>query len=142
MICVVQRGADNLLAVGKVKPHQDEKLTARGGGGVSGSHDTPFPKLPLEITLLSIDKSSYQMGQEMIYDVVIKNVGRDLVVIPWSPDRDRIQLDEETYPAGYMDANLGLVLSYKVMGDQIIYGPWLYGSDRVPSSLKSLSRIA
>ncbi len=137
-LSMAQQRVDNFLDLTKVKPHQDEKLVRHEGGGVSVSHDTPFPKLPLQITLLSIDKASYQMGEEMIFDVVIKNVGQDVVVIPWSPYRDRVQPDDETHPAGYADANLGLVLSDKVVGEQVVFGPWLYGSDRVPSSLKRL----
>lgn len=41
-----------------------KELVFKDGGGVSGSHDTPFPKLPLKITLLGLDKRSYQMGEE------------------------------------------------------------------------------
>lgn len=135
---MAQGRSDNFLDLTKLKPPKDEKLTARGGGGVSGSHDTPFPKLPLEITLLNLDNGSYKMGQEMIYEVTIRNVGQDIVLIPWSPDPTEVRRNGQTYPSGYADGNVGLVIHDEIAGDQVVYGPWLYGSDLVPSSLKKL----
>ena len=60
LISMVQGQEDSFLDLTKVKPPMRKELVLKDGGGVSGSHDTPFPKLPLEITLLSLDKSSYQ----------------------------------------------------------------------------------
>jgi len=123
---------DSFLDLTKVNPSLRKELVLKDGGGVSGSHDTPFPTLPLEITLLSLDKSNYQIGEAVIYDVAIKNVGQDAVVIPWSPDRYQIRPDE-TYPSGYVSAILSLVITDKVLGEQIIYVASVYGSQRVPS---------
>lgn len=138
LVPMPQRQAGNFLDLTKVKSPRDEKLIARGGGGVSGSHDTRFPKLSLKITLLSIDKRSLQMEEEMIYEVAIRNIGHDTVVIPWSPYQGQLRPNESAYPPGYIDAKLGLVFSDKILGEQIIFGPWLYGSDREPSTVRKL----
>lgn len=133
------KGQNNdFLDLTKVRPPSEKKVSRTIGGGVSGSNDTRSPKLPLQITLISLNKHSYEMGEEMIYNVVIRNVGRDVVVIPWSPDRDQIKPEEMTYPPRYVDAILSLVITDEVLGEQMIYGPSLYGSEHVPSSLKKL----
>lgn len=129
---------DNFLDLTKFKPAKEEKLFASGGGGVSGSYNTRSPKLPLKITLLSLDRRSYRIGENLIFDVTIKNVGKDIVVIPWSPDRAQIRPDEKGFPPGYLDATLSLAITDRVLGEQIIYGPLLYGSELVPSSLRKL----
>ena len=138
VIPTAQAQSDSFLDLTKVKPPKNEKLFDSRDLTLSVSNDTRFPRLPLKITLLSLDKGSYQMGDEVIYDVVIRNVGQDIVVIPWSPDRDQVKPEEKTYPPGYVDATLSLVITDKVLGEQMIYGPSLYGSEYVPSSLKKL----
>ena len=61
---MAQQRADSFLDLTKVMPPVRKELVLTDGGGVSVSHDTPFPKLPLKITLLGLDKRSYQMGEE------------------------------------------------------------------------------
>jgi hypothetical protein len=133
-----QGQTDSFLDLTKVKPPTSGKLFGGGDIVISATNDTRIPKLPLEFTLLKLDKRSYQMGDEVVYDVVIRNVGRNVVVIPWSPDRDRVKPEEKTYPAGYMDATLSLIITDKVLGEQSIYGASMYGSQHVRSSLKKL----
>lgn len=137
-IPTAQAQNNSFLDLTKVKPPKTEKLFDSRDLTLSVSNDTRFPRLPLEITLLRLDKHSYQMGDEVIYDVVIRNVGQDIVVTPWSPDRDQVKPEEKTYPPGYMDATLSLVIRDEVLGEQRIYGASVYGSQLVPSSLKKL----
>jgi hypothetical protein len=127
---------DSFLDLTKVRPRPEKKI---GGGdiNVSGGNDTRSPTLPIRITLLGLSERSYEMGDEMLYDVVITNVGQHDVVIPWSPYQDEIKPDEN-YPPGYLVGCFGLVIKDRILGEQVIYGPVLYGSDRVPSSLKKL----
>lgn len=138
VIPTAQAQSDSFLDLTKVKPPTSGKLFGGGDIVISASNDTPFQRLPLEITLLRLDKRSYQMGDEVIYDVVIRNVGQDIVVIPWSPDRDQVKPEEMTYPPGYVDATLSLSITDEVLGEQLIYGASVYGSEQVRSSLKKL----
>jgi hypothetical protein len=137
MAVIAQRGND-FLDLTKVKPPKEEEKGPRtAGGGVSVSQDTPFPVLQLEITLLKLDRNRYSMGDTVIYEAAIRNVGRDVVVIPWSPYREQVRANEN-YPPGYVEANVGLVVKDKVFGEQVIFGPWLFGADAAPQTLKKL----
>jgi hypothetical protein len=127
---------ESFLDLTKVHPVPERK-TGGGDFNVSGGNDTRSPTLPIQITLFGLNEARYQMGDEVLYDVVITNVGRRDVVIPWSPYEDEIKPDAN-YPPGYLVGSFGLVINDLVLGEQTIYGPVLYGSDRVPSSLKRL----
>ena len=129
---------DSFLDLTKVKPSKNEKLFGGGDIAIAASNDTRIPRLPLKITLLKLDKRSYLMGDEAIYEVVIKNVGPKIILIPWCPDREEVKPEEKTYPPSYMDATLSLVITDKILGEQIIDGSSLYGSEHVPSSLKKI----
>lgn len=128
---------NDFLDLTKIKLPERKELVLTDGGGASGSNDTRIPNLPLEITLTGLDKNSYQIGEDMIYDIRISNVGQELVWIPWSPDRHQVRPDN-AYPSGYMSAILTLVITDAKMGQQEIFGIPLYGSRRVPGSLKAL----
>jgi len=138
LISNAQQQEDNFLDLTKVKPSNKGKLFGTGSGGGVGTNDTRFESLPLRITLLSLDNRSYQLGERAIYEVRLENISGTTLVIPWSPDLDKVKPDERVYPTGYMDAFLRLVIKDEVSGDESITGQGLYGSQLVPSSLKTL----
>jgi hypothetical protein len=40
----------------------------------------------LKVTLLSLDRLSYRPGDSAVYEVLLENVGSNIVRLPWSPD--------------------------------------------------------
>src|SRR4051812_49065480 len=56
-------------------------------GGVLGAAEGPQPPPSLKLTLLSLDRLSYETGDPVIYEVWMENIGNRPVVLPWSPDR-------------------------------------------------------
>ncbi|MBI1760920.1 MAG: hypothetical protein HYR56_05720 [Acidobacteria bacterium] len=89
----------------KVKfPNKHRGQVKGGSKGVAvGNHQTqPRNFAPLNITLLSLDGHNRQLGDGIIYDVALKNVTKDILVIPWSPDWSKVKPNEEKYPPGYL----------------------------------------
>src|SRR4051812_40272831 len=61
-------------------------------GVVSGSTDSAKNTgSDLTVTLNQIDRTSYVMGDPLIYEVLIRNVGKNAIAVPWSPDVDTFQ---------------------------------------------------
>jgi hypothetical protein len=40
----------------------------------------------LDVNLLSLDRTDYKAGDRVIYELRIKNIGSNTLVLPWSPD--------------------------------------------------------
>ena len=53
-------------------------------------HRTIKKVQPFRVTLLSISGRAIQLGEHMVYEVMIENTSPDPVVIPWNPDRGTI----------------------------------------------------
>jgi hypothetical protein len=136
-----QQRDQGFLDLTKPRPPQKERGGGRGEGGSGGGGDgvvSPRRVVPVRVTLLSLDKDSYQLGDQVIYEVMLENITNATLVIPWSDDYDRVKPDEETDPPGYLTATL-----YLVLGDRPAYDPFtalqgIYGSRLVSGSLKKL----
>lgn len=138
---IFQQRNDDFLDLTKPKRPQKERAGGRGtggGGGMGNGHIPPRTIIPMKVTLLSLDKSSYQLGDQVIYEVVLENITQDTLLIPWSDDYDEVKPDEDRNPPGYIHASLSLEIKdergvYKFMALQPIVG-----SQMVRGSLKSL----
>lgn|SRR5262249_54907217 len=117
-----------------------ERSIGRGQGkGYTGmGHTREIRVNPFKITLLGLNKNSYQIGDEAVFDVEIENITKNPVVIPWSADYNKVKPDEEKTPPGYLEANLSLILVDGISGEQLTIGQGLYGSELLPGSLKKL----
>ncbi|MGH9879389.1 MAG: hypothetical protein ACRD5H_17295, partial [Nitrososphaerales archaeon] len=133
---------DNFLDLTRIKrsPANESKTTGKGQGvGAVVGHTSKSRSNPLKVTLLSLHKQSYQLGDEIIYDVSLENISNSIAIIPWSPDQDAVKPDENKTPPGYLVANLSLVIIDEISGEQFIAGQGLYGSTVVPRSLKRIA---
>ena len=53
------------------------------GGGPEGGK----PKaMPLKVTVLRVDKESYRLGDAILLEVRVENIGKDAVLFPWTVD--------------------------------------------------------
>ena len=50
------------------------------------SHGGPVSPASLRVTLLSLDRLTYQLLDPVIYEVWLENIGNAPVILPWSPD--------------------------------------------------------
>ena len=139
---------DNFLDLTKYRPveEQPDAGTTADGTRVQDTGFKPSPNgrhepgemAPLKVTLVSLDAGSYQLGGSVIYEVRLENVSREVQVIPWSPDENRVGLRGRAEPPGYLDAFLCLVVREQDLGEQFVAVRGLYGSELVQGSLKSL----
>lgn len=60
----------------------------RLSAGSAGGELVVRPLLPLAVEIVSLDKSAYVLGGNMVCQIRLKNVGHRAVRIPWSPNSD------------------------------------------------------
>jgi hypothetical protein len=137
---MIQAQQEELLDLTRIKVTKKERQGPLSGSGMMGfaGHDRTPKIIPLKITLLSLDRPSYRLGETVVFEVRVENITQEIVVLPWSPDIDAVKPDEESDPPGYMDAYLTLVVRVDISGDQTVIGQPLYGSELEPGSLKPL----
>ena len=63
-------------------PDDGVPLQMRAGAVSPGRAEKPN----LKLTLLGLDRLSYQPGDAAVYEVLLENVGNRTVRLPWSPD--------------------------------------------------------
>jgi hypothetical protein len=132
---------DNFLDLTKMGFPKKEKVRGWGGSvgtGKSGDSRSSVDFVPLKLTLLNCDKLNYQLGDRVIYDVMLENVGDKTYVIPWSPDWEKVEGNAEEPPPGYLAAYLTLAIHDDTWGEMSMNGVALYGSKLLRGSLKSL----
>lgn len=116
----------------------DAKKNWGGGGGSSASQ-------PIVSVALKMDKERYVLGEEIIYEISVKNISGKEIQIPWDTDGDKINNGDISYsyedlPAGFMSASAGVWLRNddNSKNDSILKINGLYGSNAFASSIKVL----
>lgn len=104
---------------------------------VSGGWPPPPPRL--KIALLHTEKNSYQFGDEAVFEVLIENITKKVVVIPWSAELDIVKPDDDRDPPGYASALLSLVIEVQPYGWVLLASHSIYGSNVMAGSLKRLA---
>jgi hypothetical protein len=107
---------------------------------LSGS--THQPASPLRLTLLSVDRTDFVYGEEFIYEVLIENIGRETIVLPWSPDLGAFVQPAPRLPAGYLRGSVYLRVESASGQPEVLAlleSQSLYGSDEVPRSRLNLA---
>jgi hypothetical protein len=69
--------------------------------GHSGQMARPFP---MELLLRSLDRPEYRLGEEIVYEVTLRNISGRQILLPWSVDL------EPVYAAGTPPLRAGLAL--------------------------------
>ena len=89
--------------------HPRERIRApHGAGGEIGGGTGIDPTLESTITLVSLDKSSYSMGEEITFEVKVQNTGREAIEIPWTPHLGDLEPAESSQPYTYLHAAISL----------------------------------
>ena len=105
-----------------------------GSGGAVAVSGIPSPRLPLELRLLELDRQSYLLGGDVIYSVSMTNIGSASVDLPWSADREAVEVTEQPF----MKATLVLLLMTNEGRPQRIGAAILDGTRRIPESIITL----
>jgi hypothetical protein len=134
---LMQVPPSNILDVSAERP--PAKPSGIGGylGGAS-SHKQRAVIAPFSVTLLSLDKSKYRLNERVTFEAMLENVSGVNIVIPWSDDRDSVDLDEGSQAPGYIDAFIDLLIDDGQGDQESSAAKMLSGSELLPSSLKEL----
>jgi hypothetical protein len=130
-------GADDFLdLVQRTGP--DSRPGRPGSISLSGplidGRETVLRPWPIKVTLVSVDRAVYRIGEAITFEVSPENTGTDPVMIPWGApaDRDRVDPGPDA-PPGYLSALIRLVAdSYSVAYNGGV------GSRLLPQSLRWL----
>jgi hypothetical protein len=82
---------DYLLDVASRGPVPLDESTSPAGArtGSGGGDSRARTAGDVEISLVRLDAAPpFEWGEHFVYEVLVENVGRDVVMLPWSPDRN------------------------------------------------------
>jgi hypothetical protein len=103
------------------------------GGGVSG---VVIPDLTL--TLMSVDKLAYSVGEDVTFEVKAENTSTHSIVIPWTLHLADLEPSDPTQPYTYLSAVVALRLTDPVSERFMERYVEFNGSTRVPGTIREL----
>jgi hypothetical protein len=107
------------------------------GGACGTAPHSRAPRPQVKVTLLSLDNAFYHRGEDVSFEVEVRNTGNSSLVIPWTPHRADVEPDDAREPYKYL---VGVVVVYFKDAKQreFALSEALYGSADVPSTLREL----
>jgi len=109
-----------------------------GGGGCGGTSDpTHNSQSEVTVTLVSLDKLHYQLGEEAIFEIKVLNSGKEKIVIPWTPHLGDLEPTDTNASYKYRVGVIVLLLR-DPEGMDLDISDSLYGSGKVPGSFREL----
>jgi hypothetical protein len=90
--------------------------------------------LPFEITLVSLDRNGYAIGDNAVFEVTLKHVGTAPFAFPWSREMSAVA----DAPRAQL-AHVLLTFTDPVLGRQLVgFDNTLYGAQTVPGTVQML----
>ncbi len=117
-------------------PSSEERPGTGGGGGVAISGRST-PQWPLDVRLASVDRQDYALGDRLIYEVIVTNVGTTALDVPWSADPALAPQRMEDRQRRV--ASFGLFIDHGGARLLLQAANGAYGSDDVSGSMKRLN---
>jgi hypothetical protein len=121
------------LTDGPFRESSRHPRTFSGGCGGSDSRERQ-----VTVTLLSVDRMIYPLGEQVTFELKIQNTGRDPVIVPWTPNLADL---EPVDPNASYKYRIGVVLlTFKDPELREFHlSESLYGSTNVPGTLRALA---
>lgn len=110
------------------------------GGLARMTHAAP-PTMPLRVTLLGPEQRAYKLGDEVVFEVMVENVGQVPYTIPWAGEKDALKVRPDPCdppPPGFRLLYLGLADKRRGGIPEGLLGLGMYGSELASGSLKEL----
>jgi hypothetical protein len=104
------------------------------------THASP-PVMPLKLTLLDPGRTGYRIGDEVVFEVLVENVGPVPYTIPWAGEKDALKVRPDPCdppPPGFRLFYLGLADKRPGWIPNGLLGLGMHGSELHPGSLKEL----
>jgi hypothetical protein len=137
----VQQAEHEINLVGAVRSSDADMMQVPASEWLIAKGNPPAPtggvrpQSPLSVTLLSLDRTSYVLGDQVTYEISIRNVSDGSVKVPLSSTEHQFR---RSMP-GAVRATFGLTFTDDLLGGQIVGHQSTVGSDAVQGSLLSLS---
>jgi hypothetical protein len=90
------------------------------------------------LTLVSIDKRAYSMGEEVTFEVRVENTSKSSIEIPWTPHLADLEPGDPTRPYTYQNAAVVLDLTDPESHRSFDLFGIFYGSPDVPGTIREL----
>ncbi|MGA8212241.1 MAG: hypothetical protein WB799_01510 [Candidatus Sulfotelmatobacter sp.] len=105
-----------------------------GSGSCGWVDHADYPEVAISLT--SLDRTQYALGEDVMFEVKIQNVGKDPVVLPWAEDVADFEPQDPTAQYSYRTGTLSLQIG-NGKENFLIFSSF-YGSTERPESLKVL----
>ena len=127
----------DFLDISNVEFRERNRPPEVSGGGCGGSSHEPPPRDNLAIGPLFLDQNQYTLGDDIVFEVEVENVGRETLVLPRDPQVADFESTDPDESYQFEVINIGLNIADEY-GGGCIPGVSLYGSQNVPGSLLEL----
>lgn len=121
------------------------KMGCGGGGSLLSSNEGIIlpPRPPLELEIISLDRRSYKLGDEVVCELRVTNASNNRVLFPWSVGRSVILGNDCEWLAKApgevgLTATLGLSLMDAAGYGELTAAHGLYGISTKPASYRAL----
>lgn len=115
------------------------RQTRTMGGGCSGDpHTAPDARSQVTVTVISLDKTRYRIGEEVTFEIKVMNSGKETIVVPWTPHLGDLE-PADTRSSYKYRVGVVLLLFRDPEGVQFPISESLYGSLNVAGTLRELS---
>jgi hypothetical protein len=119
-------------------PRMPTRSPKRFSGGCGGTGDGPATSPNATLTLISLDKNTYSLGEEITFEVKIENSGTDTIEIPWTPDLATLEPSDQTQYFSYRSASFVTILTVPDSGHYLFVSGFSYGSTDAPGTIRDL----
>jgi hypothetical protein len=107
------------------------------GGCAGGPHAVQESQFEVTVTLLSLSKVRYRIGDEVTFEIKVLNSGKKAILVPWTPHFGDLEPADANSSYKYR-VGVILLMFKDPKGLEFSIAESLYGSPDVPGSLREL----
>jgi len=122
---------DITTGIRKERIHEPEGV---GGGSCGFADHAQYPEVL--VRLMSLDNMQYGLGEDVTFEVRIQNTGKELIILPWSPELAELEPPNQFESYSYRQGTISL--DFHIGDRQFSIFSNLYGSPAVLASMKEL----
>jgi hypothetical protein len=105
-----------------------------GGGSCVGIEHAHYPEISVSLT--SLDRPQYTLGEDVVFEVIVRNLGKDSVVLPWAENVADFEPPDPSTPYSYLKGTISLEVGAGKQTFPIFDS--FYGMSERPGTLKEL----
>jgi hypothetical protein len=117
---------------------RDRNRAPHGGSSECGGGTGFSPDNEITIALVSLDKASYSLGEEVTYEVKVRNSGKEPVEIPWTPHSADLEPTDSSESYTFLHAAVSLSFTDPDSNRSFSIYAHSYGSSEMPGSTRKL----